>query len=224
VDNGVYTSGEKAGAGLVQAKLGPVAGAARVRVIPPLPWSDDFSTTANGSVAPYWINATGKSSVREMEGNKVLVKHADNPFTKRARAYLGPAGMHDYTIQVDVNATEKRRQLGDAGVVAQRYNLILFGNHQRLELQSWQPETQRTVTAAFPWKASTWYRLKLQVENMKDGTVRARGKAWPVAEPEPDKWLVEKVEKDGNKHGSPGIYADAPFEVYFDNLKVTANQ
>lgn len=224
VQNGLFTADSNAAAGLVQAKLGSLTGTARVRVIPPLPWTLDFTSVAPGSVPSHWINATGKASVREMEGNKVLVKHADNPFTKRARSYIGPVDMHDYTIEADVNATEKRRQMGDAGLVAQRYNLILFGNHQRLELQSWQPETQRTVTTAFPWKPNTWYRLKLQVENMKDGSVRARGKAWPVAEAEPDKWHVEKVDKDGHKHGSPGIYADAPYEVYFDNLKVAANQ
>jgi hypothetical protein len=160
----------------------------------------------------------------EIEGNKVLVKLADNPFTKRARAFLGTTDMHDYTVEVDVNASERRRQLGDAGVVAQRYNLILFGNHQRLELQSWQPETKRTVTTPFPWKANTWYRLKLRVENMKDGSVRAQGKVWPVAETEPAAWTIEKIDKNGHKHGSPGLYADAPFEVYFDNLKVAANQ
>jgi outer membrane protein assembly factor BamB len=224
VQNGVFTADSKASAGEVQAKLGNLTGTARIRVIPPLPWTDDFTSAAPGSVPAYWINAAGKSSVREMEGNKVLVKHADNPFTKRARAFIGAVNMHDYTIEVDVNASEKRRQMGDAGVVAQRYNLILFGNHQRLELESWQPETERTVKVPFQWKSNTWYRLKLTVENMKDGSVRARGKAWPVGEPEPDKWLVEKIDKDGHKQGSPGIYADAPFEVYFDNLKVAANQ
>ena len=40
---------------------------------------------------------------------------------------------------------ERRRQLGDVGIVAQRYELVLFGSHQRLELQPWQPETERTV-------------------------------------------------------------------------------
>ena len=170
------------------------------------------------------MNATGKSSVREIEGNKVLVKHADNAFTKRARAFIGPTDLHDYTIEADVNAVEKRRQLGDAGLVAQHYSLILFGNHQRLELESWQPETQRTVSAPFAWKPNTWYRMKLRVQNMPDGNVRAQGKAWPVNETEPDKWLVEKVEKSGHTHGSPGLYADAPFEVYFDNLKVAANK
>jgi outer membrane protein assembly factor BamB len=213
----------KTSAGLVQAKLGNLTGTARIRVIAPLPWTEDFTSAAVGSVPAHWINATGKSVVREIEGNKVLVKLADNPFTKRARAYLGPVDMHDYTVEVDVNATERRRQMGDAGVVAQRYNLILFGNHQRLELQSWQPETQRTVTAPFPWKANTWYRMKLRVENMGDGSVRAQGKAWPASEKEPEKWTLEKIEKNGHKKGSPGLYADAPFEVYFDNLKVAAN-
>ena len=113
--------------------------------------------------------------------------------------------------------------MGDAGVVAQRYNLILFGNHQRLELQSWQPETARTVTVPFAWKANTWYRLKLRVQNSPDGSVLAQGKVWPVGEAEPDKWLLERKEPQGNRHGAPGLYADAPFEVFFDNLKVTAN-
>jgi hypothetical protein len=210
-------------AGLIRAALGEAKGTVRVRVIPPLPWNVDFTSVAPGTVPPFWVNATGKASVREIEGNKVLVKHADNAFTKRARSFFGPSNWHDYTVEADVSAIDKRRQMGDAGVVAQRYNLILFGNAQRLELQSWQPETKRTVTMPFPWKASTWYRLKLRVENMPDGSVKAMGKAWPVSEPEPDKWLLEKVEKTGNRQGSPGIYADAPFEVFFDNLKVAVN-
>ncbi|MBC7924237.1 MAG: PQQ-binding-like beta-propeller repeat protein [Bryobacteraceae bacterium] len=219
------TTPDSAGqAGFIKASVNGVTGTARVRVIPPLPWTNDFTALAPGTVPPFWINATGKSSVREMEGNKVLVKHADNAFTKRARAFFGPTTWHDYTVESDVSAVDKRRQMGDAGVVAQRYNLVLFGNAQRLELQSWQPETSRTVIVPFAWKPSTWYRLKLRVQNLPDGTVKASGKAWPTSEAEPEKWLVEKVEKNGNREGSPGIYADAPFEVYFDNLKVAANQ
>jgi len=59
--------------------------------------------------------------VREVEGSKVLVKLADNPFTRRARIFLGPSNFRNYTVEADVPATEKRRQMGDAGVVAQRY-------------------------------------------------------------------------------------------------------
>lgn len=210
-------------AGMVKAKYNEVTGTARVRVIPALPWSQDFEAVPTGQVPRTWTNTTGKFVVREIEGKKVLVKLSDNPFTKRARVFMGAGTMSDYTVECDVSATEKRRQMGDAGVVAQRYQLALFGNHQRLELQSWQPETERTVMTDFPWKKDTWYRLKLEVSNMPDGKVRARGKAWPVGEAEPDKWLVERIDSIANKQGAPGIYADAPFEVFFDNLKVTPN-
>jgi hypothetical protein len=152
------------------------------------------------------------------------VKLADNPFTKRARVYMGPSTWSDYTVEVDVRAIERRRQMGDAGVIAQRYALVLFGNNQRIELQPWQPNTARTVTAPFAWKPDTWYRVKLRVENLKDGTTRVQGKAWPTAEPEPAGWVVEKLDKIPHREGTPGIYADAPAEIFFDHLTVTANR
>ncbi|HYP26074.1 MAG TPA: PQQ-binding-like beta-propeller repeat protein [Blastocatellia bacterium] len=211
-------------AGRVKATVGEISGVARLRVIPPLPLAESFDSVAVEKAPVHWINATGKYSVREMDGNKVLVKHADNPFTKRARAFFGPSDWSNYTIEADVRATEKRRQMGDAGVVAQRYSLILFGNHQRVELESWQPETARTVKVPFAWKADTWYHLKLQVENLPDGKTRARGKVWAAGQPEPDQWIIERVDPIPNREGSPGIYADAPFEVFFDNIKVTSNK
>ncbi|MEX2261111.1 MAG: PQQ-binding-like beta-propeller repeat protein [Bryobacteraceae bacterium] len=223
--DGRYTAAGKAGqAGLVKATVDGATGMARVRVIPPLPWSENFDSVPPDTVPSHWINATGKSVVREVEGNKVLVKLSDNPFTRRARVYLGPSDLSNYTVEADVLATEKRRQMGDAGVVAQRYALILFGNHQRLELQPWQPETSRTATVKYPWKANTWYRMKLRVEPAPGGKVAARGKVWPAAEAEPGAWTIERVDPIPNLQGSPGVYADAPFEVYIDNLKVTPNQ
>lgn len=224
--NGQFTAASEnvAQAGQVKATVGQVSGVARVRVIPPLPWDQKFDAFAGGAVPTDWINTTGKFATREMDGNKVLVKLDDNPFTQRARAYMGPSDLHDYTVEVDARATEKRRQMGDAGVVAQRYSLVLFGNHQRLELESWQPETARTVKVPFAWKANAWYRLKLQVENLPDGKVRARGKVWPAGEQEPAVWTVERIDPIGNRQGSPGIYAYARSEIFFDNLKVMANK
>ena len=221
--NDGFTAGSTEGAGTVNATVNGVKGVSRVRILRQMPFEQNFDSLAAGAVPPTWINTAGKFSAREGNGGKVLVKLADNPFTKRARAFVGPVESSDYTVEADVNAIEKRRQLGDAGVVAQRYNLILFGNHQRLELQSWQPETQRTVAVPFQWKGDTWYRLKLRVESV-NGKVVARGKAWPAAEPEPEKWLVERTDEFPNTQGSPGLYADAPFEISFDNVKVTPNR
>jgi hypothetical protein len=122
-----------------------------------------------------------------------------------------------------VLATQRRRQQGDAGVIAQRYVLTLFGNGQALHLEPWQPETKRTVAIPYAWKPDTWYRLKLSVENMADGKVRARGKVWPVGESEPAAWMVEKIDPVPNRQGAPGIFGNALAEVYFDNLKVYHN-
>ena len=212
-------------AGFVKATVGELSGSARVRVSPPLPWSWDFeNATAPGPPPPFWINATGKMQVRDEGGRKVLAKLADNPFTKRGRFFFGATDLHDYTTEASVMSKDQRRQMGDAGVIAQRYIMVLFGNSQRVELQAWQPETTRTVSAPFPWKGDTWYRMKLRVETLRDGKTRARGKIWPASETEPDSWLVDRVDPIGHQQGSPGIYADAPVEVYFDDVKVAANQ
>ena len=73
----------------------------------------------------------------------------------------------------------------------------------------------------FTWKADTWYHLKLRVENMPDGKVRARGKAWPTGQPEPAAWTIEKIDPIGNHQGAPGFFVDAEFGAYLDNLKVS---
>ncbi|MBK5292591.1 MAG: PQQ-binding-like beta-propeller repeat protein [Acidobacteriia bacterium] len=210
-------------AGTIKATVDGITGAARARILPNVPFSESFDSTGPGPAPKHWVNATGKFQVRELMGNQALIKLADNAFTKRARTFFGHIEEHDYTIQADLRATEKRRQMGDAGVVAQRYQLALYGNHQRIELQPWQPETERTVVKPFPWKPDTWYRLKLRVENLPDGKVKAQGKAWPAAAPEPAEWTIERVDPIGNRQGAPGIYADAPSEISFDSIKVTKN-
>jgi hypothetical protein len=228
--NGTFTVSiqAKGQAGKVRAAVGSLSGAARVRVIPPLPWNEDFSSYDVGALPPWWMNSRIKYAVKEIEGNKVLTKLADNPFSfiKRARAYAGSHTWSGHTVESDVRFQMRRRQMGDGGVVAQGYQLVLFANHNRLELQSWQPETQRTVTAPFEIKADTWYRLKLRAENLPDGSVLARGKAWLASEPEPEKWTLERTDPPGYgiRQGSPGLYGDAVNEVYFDNFKAYANK
>ena len=233
IQNGSFTPDAAAGAqaGTVKAAIGSVTGASRIRVIPDLPWTFDFEN-AGEVPPPYWVNATGKFAVRDLEGTKVLVKLAENPFAfaKRTRPFLGPAEMSNYTIEADIRAMERRRQMGDFGIVAQRYELVMFGNHQRLELQPWQPETARTVKVPFTWEKDAWYTMKLEVQTLTGGQVRARGKVWPKGQAEPAAWIIERIDPIGNAKGSPGIYADVPAqagggsEVYYDNIKVYKNK
>jgi outer membrane protein assembly factor BamB len=212
-------------AGLIKATVGGVTGEARARIVPALPWNETFESYAPGVVPPHWVSATaGKFQVAELDGQKVMEKAPLDTLFKRMRVFIGPTDWSNYTVESDIRINERRRQMGDAGIIAQRYTLVAFGNNQRLEMNSWQPEVERVASAPFAWKPNTWYRLKLRVENTADGKTRIRGKAWPTAEKEPDTWQIDKVDPIPNKQGSPGIFADAQFGVYFDNLKVTPNQ
>ncbi len=212
-------------AGTIKASSGALSGESRARVVHPLPWTETFDSYADGAVPPGWINAAaGKFSVTTLEGDKVLQKAPDNTIFKRLRAFIGPTDWSNYTFEADVRGTTRRRQMADIGITAQRYSLVLYGNAQQLKLEAWEPETERTATKPFTWKADTWYHLKLRVENMPDGKVRARGKAWPKDEAEPAEWIIEKVDPIGNRQGAPGLFVDAEFGAYVDNLKLVANQ
>lgn len=227
VANGQFVSASDGGrqAGSVKATVGGITGGARVRIVPGLPWTETFDAYAVNTEPTAWTSTTLKYAVRELEGNKVLVKTTDgSSLLTRSRAYMGQSDLHDYTTEADVRAAVKRRQQGDAGIIAQRYALVLYGNKGEMHLEPWQPETQRTVVVPYAWKPDTWYRLKLSVENLPDGKVRARGKVWAVGEPEPAAWMIERVDPIGNRQGSPGVFGNAiTAEIYFDNLKVYPN-
>ncbi len=226
INNGQFIVGNESThqAGFVKATVGGITGTANVRIFPPLPWSENFDSMAPNSIPPTWVNATMKFVVREFDGNKVLVKTTEgSSLLSRARAYFGPSDFVNYTVEADINATQKRRQQGDGGVIAQRYALVLYGNSQMLHLEPWQPETERTVIKPFAWKPDTWYRMKLEVQNLPDGKVRARGKVWLASEPEPTAWMIERIDPIPNRQGAPGIYGSALSELYFDNVKVYRN-
>ena len=212
-------------AGLVKATLNGVSGTASVRVFPPLPWSETFDAMAPNSLPPTWVNTTMKFAVRDQNGNKVLAKLTEgSSLLSRARAYMGPSDWSNYTVEADVFATQKRRQQGDAGVIAQRYVLTLYGNSQMLHLEPWQPEIKRTVSIPYAWKPDTWYRMKIEVQNLPDGKTRARGKVWPAGEAEPTAWMIERIDPIPNRQGAPGIFGNGLAELYFDNIKVYANK
>ena len=227
VTNGSFTVASDAmgQAGSVKAKVGDITGAASVRVFPPMPLSENFDALAPNSAPANWVSMTMKFAVRDQNGNKVLAKLTEgSSLLSRSRAYIGPSDWSNYTVESDVLGTQKRRQQGDVGVIAQRYVLTLYGNSQMLHIEPWQPEIKRTVSVPFAWKPDTWYRMKLEVQNLPDGKTRARGKVWPVGEAEPAAWMIERIDPIPNRQGAPGIFGNGLSEIFFDNIKVYANK
>jgi outer membrane protein assembly factor BamB len=227
VNDGTLVAGSEAKdqAGFIRATVGTLKGEARGRISRPLPFTEDFESYADGSAPAGWTNATtGKFSVVSLDGGKVLQKAPDETIFQRIRMFIGPVDLSDYTIEADVRVNTRRRQMGDMGITAQRYSLVLYGNAQQLKIEPWEPETKRTVAAPFKWDADKWYRLKLRVENLPNGGVRARGKAWAVGQQEPAEWMLDKTDPIGNRQGAPGVFAAAQFGSYLDNIKITKNQ
>jgi outer membrane protein assembly factor BamB len=229
VVDGAYTvsSDRTEQAGLIKATVGKLTGEARARVFRPMPWEESFDSQDEKSTPPGWVNAGGPPAplaVAAIDGQKALLKTPSNTIFKRARVFIGPVDWSNYTMQADVRAPTRRRMQADVGITVQRYSLVLYGTTQRLKLEPWEPETQRSVTMPFAWKPDAWYTLKLRVENLPNGGVRARGKAWPQGQPEPAEWQIDKTDPIGNRQGAPGFFLDAEFGAYIDNLKITPNQ
>lgn len=221
LQNGIFSPDKSAGAhaGTVTAQSGDMKTTARIRVIPTLPWTEDFESIELEKIPTHWIGATGKFFVREKDGNKVLVKTPVQRGLNRSNVYLGPSTMKNYHIQVDLMGTKNRRRLPDLGLIANRYTLDMQGRHQRLQIRSWASDLRMAKTIDFSWETDVWYTMKMMVELMDDKAV-IRGKVWKTGESEPAEWTITAEDPLPNREGSPGIYGYSATEIYYDNLKV----
>jgi outer membrane protein assembly factor BamB len=219
--------------GRVVVKVGELTGEARVRVAPTLPLAADFSKVPEGRTPGGWVNTQGKFAVVKEGDKSVLKKTATNasPLVARANAYIGTPNLTDYTIQADVMAKKVRDDMADAGVVANRYTLVLIGNTQTLRLISWDAIPRVDKTIAYPWKPGEWYTLKLTCEVQGD-KAHVRGKVWERGQAEPKEWTVEFTDPLPNREGAPALFANATgilqgqtgAEAFFDNVKITPNK
>ena len=209
-------------AGTVSAKIGDLQNSARVRVIPPLPWQEDFESIEVGKSPPHWVRATNRFVVREMDGNKILVKPPARRGLHRSNVYIGPPNMKNYIVQVDLLGTKPKRNMPDMGLIANRYTLEMQGNHQRLQVLSWRSDLRMAKWVKFNWEPNVWYTMKMRVD-VVDDTAHIKGKVWAKGEPEPEEWTITVEDPLPNREGSPGIYGYSPAEIYYDNLKVWMN-
>lgn len=237
--DGVYTApGDVSfSAGMVNAKVGDVVAAARLRISRPLPIKEDFEAMAEGAVPPGWSGTVGKTKIVTRDGSRVLQKLAEkgkpSPVWKM-RAYVGLPVPVGYTVEADVMGTFARKRFRpDMGIINGRYEMIVMGQQKELELARWRDEPAHALRKRVPFemKSELWYRMKLVVD-IKDGKAHVRGKVWPRGEKEPGEWSIEFEDSCPNLEGSPGLFvysngttdkSDGP-EVFFDNLMVTTNE
>jgi len=209
-------------ASYVTAKVGDLTSTAGVRIVPPLPWKFDFEELSAPPVT--WVGARYRHIIRDVDGNKVMVKITTIPKGTRSRAWFGQSDLHDFTIQADVMGGVSNGKMPDIGLTGQGYKLDLQGASQVLQIRSWDPQLRMAQSVPFPWKPNVWYTMKLQTTTGGDKAV-LRGKIWPKGEAEPKEWTVTAEDTSPQNQGSPGLYGNAKdAEIFLDNITVTPNQ
>jgi hypothetical protein len=201
--------------------VGDLTGRARVRVVPPLPWEFTFEGMSDPPIT--WVGARVRHVLRDVDGDRVMVKLTTIPKGTRSRCWFGPADLANSTIQADVRGAISEGKMPDIGLIAQGYTIDLQGAAQKLQIRSWDAQLRMASTVDFPWKPDTWYTIKLQA-TVVDGVAELKGKVWPRDEAEPDDWSIEAADKSPNLSGSPGLFGNAKdAEIMIDNVKVYLN-
>ena len=228
-DGGFTAGGEGHVATYVKASAEGLTGSARIRVVPNLPWHFDFNATPinaakkSGEPPITWVGARYRHVVRDIQGDKAMVKISTIPKGTRSRSWMGHSDLSNYTIQADVFGTEVDAKLPDIGLIAQGYALDLQGANQALQIRTWVTQRRMAQTIDFPWKPNTWYTMKLMATVEGDRAV-LKGKVWPRGTDEPGEWTIEASDESPNVSGSPGLFGNAKdAELYVDNVHVTTN-
>jgi outer membrane protein assembly factor BamB len=210
-------------ASIVTAKVGDLAGRARVRIIPPLPWKFDFEGLTDAPLP--WVGIRYRHVARQLDGGTVLAKITTIPKGTKSRGSFGPSDLSDYTTQADIKiAAAANGKLPTAGIIAQGYTLEMSGENRWLKLFSWGAHDKRTFKELkFEPEPNVWYTMKLRAANV-DGKAQLQGKLWKRGESEPEAWTIEMLDPMPNTHGAPGMTGDSTnAEVYFDNVSVVSN-
>lgn len=232
-------------AALVECKFGEVAGTARVRILPPLPWKFDFEGIDD--VPLTWVGGRVRYVVRQEEGNQYIAKPTElptvpgGPTTKlgtRSQMWMGSPKMSNYTVRADVmltrDATEGATATGEedapefpsdegladanlptVGLINGGYIFGLFAPNHEARLYSWAPHDRRTQ-AAKQMDFEPGKWYSLRIKVVPGETAtKVYGKVWERETPEPSEWTLEMVDESPIQQGSPGLLGDSHVSEFY---------
>ena len=216
--------------GMIKATAGELEGSARVRVIAPLPLTEDFEATEAGARPGYMLAYLARFAVEDLDGNKVLAKGPSPIKIHRHITFLSTPSHSDYTVTADVMASAEGVLAPDIGIINSGYTLDLLSQAAwpgapegpKLDLRSWQAGRRMAQFIEFPWDPGTWYRMKLEVDQ-QEGKALVRGKVWPRDEEEPAEWSISLEDTLPIEQGSAGLSGYSPSPIYYDNILVSEN-
>jgi len=158
----------------------------------------------------------------QLDGNRVLTKGPSPIKIHRHITFLGHPDEADYTIAADIMGTKTKRRMADIGLINSGYTFDLLGDHQRIQIRSWQAGLRMMQQIDFAWDPEVWYTMKFEVHE-DDGEAIVRGKVWPRSEDEPADWTLSVTDPLPIVSGAPGLSGFSPTPLYYDNIRVTRN-
>ena len=176
-------------AGLVKATVGALSATARVRVVPPLPWSFDFEAATGEAPPPYWINSTGKFYVRDHGGSQRADEAQRHPAHQARPAVLRARRLRTTTpSRRTCSRPRSAARWATAASSRSATRSCCSATRRSSSCSPGRPNPARTVEVPFAWKPETWYRVKLRVENQarrhdrgaRQGLARRRARAGGV--------------------------------------------
>lgn len=222
---GVFRPDPAAGAqiGTVVAAAGELTASARVRVLYPGSFSDDFEALPAGATPAYMTHSISmfKVEVDAESGNHYLVKNRSPREVHRHHSLIGPPELRGATVRVDVRGTKTDDVVPDMGVTSNGYTLDFLGAHQRLQIKDWHSALRIEKTVDMAFEPMRWYTMVLEVEH-RDGKAWIRGKVWPRDQPEPAAWSIEMVDPLPVPNGAPALFGNSETPIHYDNLQVIA--
>jgi outer membrane protein assembly factor BamB len=225
--------------GVVMAKWGDKTATARIRVVPQIPFAQDFEKLPEGAAPAGWVNTAGKYTVKILpDGNHVLskVNTIGAIPVARANGFITAPDATGYTIQSDLFSTEVEARMPDMGVVNCRYTFVMDGKKdptlgtRTVRIVSWEARPRVNKVLSLDWKKETWYTARLTVEQ-KEKTALVKAKVWERGLPEPAEWTLEFEDPSPNREGAAALYGyvsgitDSPgANIFYDNVKIAANK
>ena len=112
---------------------------------------------------------------------------------------MGPTDLSDYTIQADVRGLDSAAaRWATSASSRSATSWCCSATTSGSSCSRGSRKSQRTVKVDYKWNPNAWYTMKLEVQSMDGGKVRARGKVWPKGETEPAAWTIERIDPIGS--------------------------
>jgi hypothetical protein len=185
-------------------------------------YENDFEKAEIDKVPEDFLVLDGGFLVKQEGGNKFL--ELPGAPLETYGVLFGPTEAANVSVTARIFGTSKGRRfpafaIGANGVGGLR--LQVSAAKKQIELYKGE---EVAASASYAWDSGVWTTLRLQVQKVKEGEFKVRGKVWKEGTKEPESWAIEHTLKGDLPAGRASLWGN-PFSgtpIRFDDLAVVS--